>query len=255
MKYTLRFVAVLLSLAPVLIADAGVLVPAGHDQPDPAIFSLNEMTVEIKIDNGIARVQVRQIFGNHQAAILEGSYTFALPAAASVSDFAVWDDVVRIPGVILERKRAQEIYSRVRAQQIDPGLLQMGERDADEAGRNALFNARIVPFAPFGNKRIELEYQERPSRWRISRSLLSIPLRPDVYQEQTAGHLSVTLELNSAHAIDDFAVVSKTWPLKVTERTPNTIRAEYFANNVPLSEDLAIRYRYAAADTSTHRTR
>ena len=67
MRCALRFAAVLLSLAPVLLADAGVLVPAGHDQPDPAIFSLNEMTIEIKIDNGIARVQVRQIFGNHQA--------------------------------------------------------------------------------------------------------------------------------------------------------------------------------------------
>ena len=249
MRPPLRFAAILLGLAQILFADAGVLVPAGHDQPDPAVFSLNEMTVAIKIDNGIACVQVRQIFGNHQAEIQEGSYTFALPASAGVSDFAVWDDVVRIPGVILERKRAQEIYSRVRARQLDPGLLQMGERDADEAGRNSLFSARIVPFAPFANKRIELEYQERLAVENLQ-SLLAIPLRPDVYREQTAGHLTVTLELHSAHAIDDFTVVSRAYPLKVTERTPNTIRAEYFASNVLLSEDLAIRYRYAAADTN-----
>src|SRR5665213_3673502 len=199
----MKSVICLLALAALAYPDAGVLVPAGRDRPDPAIFSLDEMTVEIRVDNGIARVQVRQIFGNRSPSVQEGSYTFALPGRAGVSDFAVWDDVVRIPGVILERKRAQEIYSRVRAQQIDPGLLQMGERDADEAGRNALFNARIVPFAPFGNKRIEVEYQERLAVENIE-SLLSIPLRPDVYQEQTAGHLSVTLELNSAHAIDDF---------------------------------------------------
>ena len=31
-------------------ADAGVLVPAGHTQPDSAIFSLHEMT-----DNGLVR--------------------------------------------------------------------------------------------------------------------------------------------------------------------------------------------------------
>ena len=35
-------------------ADAGVLVPAGHTQPDGAIFSLNEMTIEIRVDNGDA---------------------------------------------------------------------------------------------------------------------------------------------------------------------------------------------------------
>jgi Ca-activated chloride channel family protein len=117
--------------AALAFGDAGVLVPAGHDEPDASIFSLNEMTVEIRIDNGIGRVAVRQIYGNHSPSIQEGTYTFALPSAASVSDFAVWDDVVRIPGVILERRRAEEIYSRVRAMAIDPGLLRMGERTAE----------------------------------------------------------------------------------------------------------------------------
>jgi Ca-activated chloride channel family protein len=236
----------LLVFAATVFADAGVLVPAGHDQPDPAIFSLNEMTVEIRIDNGIARVQVRQIFASHNAGVQEGSYTFALPARASVSDFAVWDDVVRIPGVILERKRAQEIYSRVRAMAIDPGLLQMGERDADEASRNDVFTAKIVPFPAFGTKRIELEYQERLPVENYE-SLLAVPLRPDAYRQQIAGHLTITLELHSEHALDDFAAVSRSYPLQIRERTPNSVRAEFFGNNVALSEDFTVRYRYAAS--------
>ena len=40
------------------------------------------------------------------AGIQEGNYVFALPSRATVSDFAVWDGPVRIPAVILERKRA-----------------------------------------------------------------------------------------------------------------------------------------------------
>ncbi len=230
--------------------DAGVLVPAGHDQPDPAIFSLNEMTVEIRIDNGIARVQVRQIFANHSETIQEGSYTFALPGRASVSDFAVWDGVVRIPGVILERKRAQEIYSRVRAMEIDPGLLQMGERGADEASRNEVFTAKIVPFPSYATKRIELEYQERLAVENYQSSL-AVPLRPDVYQQQTAGRLTITLELRSEHALDDFAVLSKNYPLQIREKTAHWVRAEFFGNDVPLSEDFAVRYRYAAAAANT----
>jgi Ca-activated chloride channel homolog len=189
-----KSIIALLTLSGLAFADAGVLVPAGHDQSDPAIFSLNEMTVDIRIDNGIGRVQVRQIFGNHSGTIQEGSWTFALPGRASVSDFAVWDDVVRIPGVILERKRAEEIYSRVRAMTIDPGLLQMGERDADEASRNEVFTAKIVPFPSFSTKRIELEYQERLPVENYE-SLLAVPLRPDAYQQQTAEHLSITLTL------------------------------------------------------------
>jgi hypothetical protein len=102
------------AFAPSAIADSGVLIPGDRQQPDPAVFSLNEMTLEIRIDNGIARVRVRQIFGNHSATVQEGVYQFALPGKATVSDFAVWDDVTRIPGVILERRRAGEIYERRR---------------------------------------------------------------------------------------------------------------------------------------------
>ena len=95
-----------LAFAASAFADSGVLIPGDRQQPDPAIFSLDEMRLEIRIDNGTARVRMRQIFANHSGTIKEGAYQFALPGQATVSDFAVWDDVTRIPGVILERRRA-----------------------------------------------------------------------------------------------------------------------------------------------------
>ena len=107
-----RSVVASLVCAAGALADTGVLIPGDRQQPDPAIFSLNEMTLEIRIDNGVARVQVTQIFGNHSGTIQEGVYRFALPDKATVSGFAVWDDVTRIPGVILERRRAGEIYAQ-----------------------------------------------------------------------------------------------------------------------------------------------
>ena len=106
---------------------------------------------------------------------------FALPGRALISDFAIWDDATRIPGVILERKRAEEIYNDIRAQALDPGLLQMGERDADEARRSAIFSAKVVPIPAFGSKRLEIEYQERLGVEQ-SESMFAIPLRPDVYR-------------------------------------------------------------------------
>ena len=105
-----------LLLAPaLLLADAGILIPRDKAQPDPAILSLEEMEITIRIDNGDARVFVKQIFANHTNGIEEGNYIFALPSQAVVSDFAVWDGPVRIPAVVLERKRAEEIYNQLRA--------------------------------------------------------------------------------------------------------------------------------------------
>jgi Ca-activated chloride channel homolog len=246
----MRIALLLLATASLAFADAGVLLPGDKEQPDPAVFSLNEMTVEIVIDNGTARVRVHEIFENHTAIPQEGTYRFALPAKASISDFAVWDDVTRIPGVILERRRAGEIYEQSKAQAIDPGLLQMGERDANEASRSQEFSARIVPIPAFGTKRIEIEYQH-PVAVENYQSEFVVPLKPDLYGVQTAGHLSITFELRSEHPLADFRAMAKSYPLQIRERTPNLVKAGFFADNIALREDLAVRYTLdpAAADS------
>ena len=245
-----RMIIASLLFASCLLADSGVLIPGDREQPDSAIFSLNELALDIRIDNGVARVQVRQIFANHSATVQEGVYHFALPGTAVVSDFAVWDDVTRIPGVILERRRAGEVYNQAKAQAIDPGLLQMGERDAEEARRSQEFTARIVPVPNFGTKRVEMEYQHLIPVERF-RSEFVVPLKPDVYGLQTAGRMTITFELRSAHAIRDFEAIAKTYPLRVRERTANLIRASFSGTNVELKEDFAVRYAFdpAAADS------
>ncbi len=221
--------------------DAGILLPADKPQPEPAILSLEELSIDVRIDNGHARVRMREIFASHRAAVLEGNYIFALPGEAIISDFAVWDDVTRIPGVILERRRAEEIYTAARYQIIDPGLLQSGERDADEARRTSVFSAKILPIRPFGTKRMEIEYTEQLPVEQFE-SLFAIPLRPEAYHLQTAGRLSIHLEIDSAHSLRDFQVVSKTYPVQMRERTPHRVKLEYEGRAVRLGEDFAIKY-------------
>ena len=249
MKWLVLLATSLLA-SPSLFGDAGVLIPAGQEQPDPSIFALQEMTIEVLVDNGTARVRMREIFLNKTNSPQEGEYHFALPAQATVSDFAVWDDVVRIPGVILERKRAGELYEQIKSQMIDPGLLQMGERGADEARRNSMFTAKIVPVPAFATKRLEIEYQE-PLAVESLKSVLAVPIHPDAYNAIRAGHLTATVEVRSAHAILDFASIGQAYPLRVREKTPNRIQAEFFGNDVALTEDFAfgLTYNPAQADT------
>ena len=163
MNTLLKLTVIVSLLVSQLRGDAGILLPREKSQPDPAILSLEEMEIDIRIDNNDARVFVRQIFANHTATIEEGNYIFALNSRAVVSDFATWDGPVRIPAVVLERKRAKEIYEGLKQQSIDPGLLQMGERSADEAGRASIFSARITPIPSYGTKRLEFELLSEPT--------------------------------------------------------------------------------------------
>jgi Ca-activated chloride channel homolog len=241
----------LLMLAPwAAFPDGGVLLPRDKAQPDPSILSLEEMEITVQIDNGDARVFVRQIFANHTGHIEEGNYIFALPSRATVSDFAVWDGPVRIPAVILERKRAGEIYNELKRQSIDPGLLQMGERGAEEAKRSTIFSARIVPIPAHGTKRLEFEYHESIPVENL-KSYFAIPLRPDAYQAQTARHLKINFELRSAHGLANFQAPAKIYPLRVAENTPYVVRASFEGENVNLAEDFVANFNIDKAGDGT----
>ncbi|MGO9093601.1 MAG: VIT domain-containing protein [Bryobacteraceae bacterium] len=242
----MKLAVVLILAAALAFGDAGILIPSNLEQPDAAVLSLEEMWIGIHIDNGDARVEIRQVFLSHQQQVLEGNYLFALSSRATVSDFAVWDDVTRIPGVILERKRAEELYRDIKAQAIDPGLLQMGERGAEEARRSAVFSARIVPIPPYGTKRLEIEYHEIIPVEAL-KSQFAIPLRPDAYHAQTAGRMRIDFELRSAHPLANVEVVSKTYPLRIGEFTPHLVRGVFAGRNVVFNEDFAVRYAVDAA--------
>ncbi len=241
---------VFLLVAARAFGDAGVIIPSGQEQPNPAFLTLEEMRIDIHIDNGDARVYVMQIYASHQPGILEGNYLFALPSRATVSDFAVWDGVTRIPGVILERRRAEEIYQNLKWQSIDPGLLQMGERTAEEARRTAVFSARIVPIPAYGTKRVEIEYHETLPVENL-KSFFAVPLHPDAYHAQMAGHLSISFELKSAHGIRDFAQVDNTYPLNISKRTENLIQGTFEGDRVSFVEDFAVNYTFDEAKSDS----
>ncbi len=240
-----------------LFGDAGVLIPRDKQQPNAAILSLEEMEITVRIDNGDARVFVRQIFANHTGGIEEGNYVFALPSHATISDFATWDGPVRLPAVILERKRAEEIYNQLKQQAIDPGLLQMGERGAEEAKRSSVFSARITPIPAFGTKRLEIEYHESIPIENL-KSYFAIPLRPDAYSAQAAAHFRINFELHTAMAIRNFQAPAKTFPLQFEQNTPHLVQGHFEGQNVNLGEDFVVTYDLdpTASDTLkvlTHR--
>ena len=250
MKNLILTLFALLCVPTLLLGDAGILIPRDKAQPDPAILSLEEMEITVRIDNGDARVFVRQIFANHSDKIEEGNYIFALPSQATVSDFAVWDGPTRIPAVVLERKRAEDIYTQLKRQSIDPGLLQMGERGPEEAKRGSVFSARIVPISRYGTKRLEIEYHQSIPVENL-KSYFAIPLRPDAYASQVARHLRINFELHSEYAASNFQASAKAFPLTIDENTPHKVKGHFEGENVNLSEDFVATYDLDAAGADT----
>jgi Ca-activated chloride channel family protein len=227
------------------LADAGTLIPKDKQAPDPAILSLEEMTVDIVIDNGDAHVSIVQIFLNHTAQIEEGTYRFSLPTGSTVSDFAVWDGVTRIPAVILERKRAEQIYDQARLQEIDPGLLEMGERDHINPRNTAVFTAKIVPIQAYGTKRLELEYHQRLTATDF-KEFFALPLKPDAGEKQTVHRFRMHFVLRSAHGFQELQMPSKLFPLKMSASDAHTAEGSFEGSDVALDEDFSATWRLTA---------
>ncbi len=229
---------ILLLAAPVIArAQSGVLIPSNSDKPDPAALALDEMLVNVSIDNQFARVRVVQIFGNRTERALEGKYIFLIPTTAAISDFAVWDGDVRIPGVILEKRRAEEIYRDLALQSIDPGLLQ--QEDENEAA--TAFTVEVAPIPAYGTKRLELEYTEL-LRVDNLESFFSFPFKPSDYGAQSVGHLEIRLQMMSRFPMTDLKLLSAIYRLNFIENSPQYKSATFEAANVNLTEDLAFSY-------------
>jgi Ca-activated chloride channel family protein len=238
-------ISALMLLPVVAHLQSGVLLPSNSTKPDPAVLTLDEMAVDVLIDNQFSRVRVTQIFGNRTGAPQEGSYVFLIPTSASISDFAVWDGDVRIPGVILEKRQAQEIYKDLAAQQIDPGLLKQERED----GAASAFTVNIAPIPAYGTKRLELEYTE-PLAVQNLESYFSFPFKPSEYGTQTVGHLEVRVEVLSGVPMTDLALTSKAYPLKIVDNSAQHKMATYEAANVQLTEDLAFKYGLSAPESA-----
>ena len=223
------------------VADTGVLLPRDKQAPDPSILSLEELSVTVTIDNGDAHIHIVQIFANHTPRIEEGTYQFALPPEATVSDFAVWDGPVRIPAVILERRRAQEIYEKAVAHAIDPGLMQMDEASDATPARSSLFSASIAPIPALGTKRLELDYHQRLPTTDF-KQFFSLPLKPDAGAKQVVRHVKFSFEFHSATPIENLQFPSKLYPLKMSASDPHTATGVFEGNTVALDDDFSVAW-------------
>jgi Ca-activated chloride channel family protein len=128
---------------------AGLLKPTDGNASDVFIKSHH---VNVIINNGFARTEVDQVFGNKSDVDLEAVYTFPLPKQASLSEVSLWIDGQEVVGEVLEKKKARQVYE----DQVSKG------NDTAIAEKNdyMTFDVAVYPVRAGGETRIRLVYYQ-----------------------------------------------------------------------------------------------
>ncbi|NVB79466.1 MAG: VWA domain-containing protein [Kofleriaceae bacterium] len=151
----------------------------GEEYPLP----LKQLTVDVVVDDQVARVALDQTFHNATNRTLEGVYRFAIPSDAALQRLAMYVDGKLTESAVVERMQGRRIYEELVYRRIDPALLEY-------AGTGRL-NLRVYPLVAQQDKRLMVAYtQSLPKLY--SDWTLAIPL-PEV--DQPVGDMVVSARI------------------------------------------------------------
>jgi len=129
----------------------GQLVMADSQSASPVRLEIARYAANVVLQPPVALIQIDQSFFNPHPRQEEGTFVFNLPPGASVSRFAMYVTHDRlVEGELIDRTRADEVYSTIVRSQRDPAIL-------EQIGDN-LFRMRVFPVPTRDTKRILLDF-------------------------------------------------------------------------------------------------
>ncbi len=156
-------------------------------------LELTSVTVDVQIDERIARTRTDQIFTNHAEWEVEGIYEFTLPEGAIITDLVLWIGDKRIQGEVLEKEEARRTYDDIVGRRIDPALIEQVTPNQ--------FRLSIFPFPAKGSRRVEFEYMQLLES-HSGRLDYSFPLAPETDQPLQMELFVLRAQVRSQHAFE-----------------------------------------------------
>lgn len=160
--------------APPLAFAGGVLRTRSGD------LAIQSQDLRVLVEESVATTEVEQVFRNGTGTPLEAVYDFPLPPRGTFTGLTIWVDGKEVQGEVVERKRAEDVYSDVTGVEVrapeakavlpgatatrgdaaprppvirrDPGLLET------TSGRE--IRLRVAPVPARGTQRVRVRYVE-----------------------------------------------------------------------------------------------
>lgn len=253
MKTGLKKILVIIAvLAGVMVANgplaraAGLLKPV--DGTGDAVY-MKKHAVCVTLNNGFARTEVDQLFGNDGPTDLEAIYSFPLPRQASLSELSLWIDGQEVVGEVLEKEQARQAYQQQKARGNETAL---AEKDDYKS-----FDVRVWPVRAGDETRVRLVYYQ-PLNLELNVGRYVYPLAEGNVDEERIQFWSVDdrvraafrfdLKLKSAFPVKDIRLPGFQNQAQIKSGNDENgpiydVRLEFAEGGASLSKDIVFYYR------------
>ncbi|NIL98481.1 MAG: VWA domain-containing protein [Planctomycetales bacterium] len=172
-------------------------------QPPPTAYKIKELTVNARLIDQIAKVQVAQSFVNTGSRQMQVQFVFPLPYDGAIDALTLLVDGKEYPAKLLTKEKAREIYEGFIRQNQDPALLEwMG---------TGMFQTSVFPVPPGAERKVTITYKQLLRQDRHLTDFLfplgtakytSAPIEKVEIQVHIEGKLPIKSVYSPTHAVE-----------------------------------------------------
>ncbi len=215
--------------------------PAPRPTPQPPVsYKIQELSVQAKIIDQVASVQVSQSFVNTGSRQMEVAFVFPLPYDGAIEQMTLMVDGKEYPARLLNAKDARRMYEEIVRKNKDPALLEwMG---------TGLFKTSVFP-VPAGAKRtVSLRYSQLCRKQEGLTDFL-FPLSTAKYTSHPVEKVSFRVTIESAGDIKN--IYSPTHAVEIKRPDDRHATITYTKKNEIPGSDFRLLYDIGKGKVST----
>lgn len=208
--------------------------------PPPEIsYSVESLSINGRVNNQVAQVEVSQTFRNTGSRTLEASFVFPLPYDGAIDRMTLMVDGREIPARLLKADEARREYESIVRRNRDPALL--------EWVGTGMFKTSVFPIPPGQKRTVSLRYTQLCRRQDGMVDFL-FPLSTAKYTSKPMRELEIRLNLREEEEIKN--IYCPNHDVEVKRLDSRTVTVTYLARDIVPLTDFRLLYDVAPGPLS-----
>lgn len=216
------------------------IVPGRPTPQPPATYKIKDLSVDAKLKDQVAQVQVSQTFVNTGSGTLEVAFVFPLPYDGAIDRMTLLIDGKEFPARLLSAEEARRQYEEIVRKNRDPALL--------EWAGTGMFKTSVFPVPPGQERKVSLRYSQICRKDHSLTDFL-FPLGTAKYTSHAVEKVSLRVAIESS--IDIKNVYSPTHTVEIKRPDARHATVNFTAANAVPRDDFRLFYDVDAGQVGT----